>query len=49
MSQIDKPSQGRVDFDNNGALGENEFLRLMRMQKDWRFFNDRNRFTVSGV
>ena len=37
MSQIDKHSQGRVDFDNNGVLGENEFLRLMRMQKDWRF------------
>lgn len=24
----------RVDFDNNGVLGENEFLRLMRMQKE---------------
>lgn len=27
-------SQGRVDFDGNGVLGESEFLRLMRMQKD---------------
>lgn len=24
----------RVDFDHNGVLGENEFLRLMRMQKE---------------